>query len=124
MKLRKILITGSRRWTDKDKILEVISEELSLVVRGDADVLLVIHGDHYSGADRIAEQVCWEYNVYSAKVPARWAAGKVAGPIRNRIMAALMPDKAYAFVMPDSRGTLDCIHACEKLGIPVEKIEV
>ena len=116
MKLHKVLITGSRNWTDKHAILEVISESASFAFAIKA-TLLVIHGDCPTGADAIAEAICVESGAYSARIAARWSAGKVAGPLRNRIMVALKPDSAHAFMMPESRGTVDCVEALRLAGI-------
>lgn len=111
MKLRVIAITGSRDWTDDNAVSEVIQMERAIAQTKKA-TLVVLHGDCPTGADAIAEAICGLRGIHSLKCPARWSAlGKGAGPQRNNVMAALKPACCYAFPLPSSRGTYDCINA-------------
>lgn len=111
MKLRKIVITGSRDWKDRDAIWDCLSAEITAAIEH-CEELLVIHGDCPTGADAIAEEFCKSAGVHTARVGALWSAlGKKAGPRRNRVMAAIGPAVAYAFPLAVSAGTRDCIDA-------------
>lgn len=113
MKVRVIAITGSRDWTDEDAINEVIQME-----RVGPATLVVMHGDCPTGADAIAEKLCAKCGIHTLRVAARWLVfGKNAGPYRNNIMAALKPKRCYAFPLPHSRGTYDCINAMDLEGV-------
>ncbi len=118
--LHKVLITGSRSWKDRLAIGRVICDEF-VNAESLEKQLLVIHGDHHSGADALAEEVCVDHGYASARVAARWdELGPAAGPIRNHWMVSMRPDVCYAFPLSSSKGTIDCIRQCEKAGIPVK----
>lgn len=114
---RRILVCGSRDWTDGSaERHRELKERLS-----QQDVLsaLVIHGNA-KGADRMAEAVCVDNNVHTAKVEPRWQGfGKAAGPLRNLAMLALEPHLVIAFTT-GSPGTQITIDEARKRGIPVE----
>lgn len=118
MKLRIVLMTGSRHWTNSDVVFDVVSEEMS-VATADGEALLIIHGDCETGADKILESICEEHGIHTARIAARWTMGRAAGPIRNRVMSSLPIRKAYAFLMrgAQNRGTRDCIKAVKAAGI-------
>lgn len=115
--MRIILVTGSRNWKNEGAILREIGKEY-----GASRGLLVIHGDHWAGADAMAQKACEILEVHTARVGAIWKKGRRAGPIRNWTMLALKPHKVLAFTedLEKSRGTRDCVKAAERLGIPVE----
>jgi hypothetical protein len=107
----KVLVTGSRDWSDR-----------AAIERGfDAMTpTLVIHGDA-KGADSIAHEVAMSRGIDVARFPANWNKhGKAAGPHRNRLMHELMkPDVVLAFPLPQSKGTLDMMRWAEAKGTPV-----
>lgn len=70
----RILITGSRYWSDYDAVKNAIMEFAS-----DGDT--IIHGCA-PGADTIAGQVAKELGLYVEEHPADWSIGKRAGPMR------------------------------------------
>ena len=106
----KVLVTGSRNWTDEDVIRQ------GLVDLG-PDIDLVIHGG-CEGADRIADKVARSMGIHTARVNALWPIyGKRAGPIRNRAMLCLKPDIVLAFPLKNSIGTYDMIEQSNNYGV-------
>ncbi|MFI6310826.1 SLOG family protein [Nocardia fusca] len=108
----RILVTGSRSWTDSDTIREALA-----AYKGSRAVL--IHGDS-RGADRIAAGI-WQG--WGGKVEvhrADWDQhGKKAGPLRNQEMVAAGADICLAFNQADSRGTAHTIGLAKAAGIQV-----
>jgi D-arabinose 1-dehydrogenase-like Zn-dependent alcohol dehydrogenase len=111
---KRILVTGSRDWTDEDPIRNVLG---TLVANG-AKVL--IHGAA-PGADSIAAKVAKELGMGVIAFPAEWDKwGKSAGPIRNtKMLKEGKPDCVIAFPTEGSVGTLDMIRKAEKAGVTV-----
>lgn len=95
---RRILVTGSRHWTDR----QAIREALASVWHPEA---VLVHGAA-PGADTLAA-ACWSH--WGGRVeawPARWRTeGRAAGPLRNRRMVAAGADLCLAFPLPGSTGT-------------------
>lgn len=114
----RVLVCGSRRWSDYQAIERRILD-LAVDQRGE---LLIIHGGHTEGADLYAEEACEALGVHSSIVRARWKHyGLRAGPIRNRVMATLEPELVIAYrAAGKSKGTDDMIDVAKKRGIPVE----
>lgn len=110
--MKRVLITGSRNWTDVTTILKALEElpEGSVICHGAA-----------AGADTIAAEVAEELGIPSFAYPAKWREqGRAAGPIRNQYMLDdFKPDLVLAFPMPGSVGTVDMMKRAEKAGIPV-----
>ncbi|WP_086846993.1 SLOG family protein [Amycolatopsis kentuckyensis] len=126
---KRILVTGSRHWTDKVAIADALDRAVEDFERpGVLDkskkldgIYILIHGD-CEGADRIAAEY-WLGRPVQA-YPANWAEfGKAAGPIRNQRMVNLGADICLAFPTAGSRGTWDCVRRAREAGIPVEIIE-
>lgn len=112
----RILITGSRDWTDEKAIFNAITEE---VFGKDVTQITLIHGAA-RGADSIADKVARFYNLHVEVYPADWQAhGKAAGPIRNQQMIDLGADVCLAFPKGESRGTRHCMKQAKKAGITV-----
>lgn len=109
----RILICGSRDWTDAGMIREFI-----LTLPTDS---LIIHGD-CRGADRIAGKEALERGMPVAAMPAPWQAfDNSAGPIRNGwLIEYLTPTEAHGFHdwIDSSRGTKDMRARCDRRGIP------
>jgi hypothetical protein len=108
----RVLITGSRSWTDREKIraeLEALPSDATIV-----------HGHCKSGADAIADAIAHELRLKVERHPADWNKyGKSAGPIRNTEMVNTKPDLCIAFRMPGvSNGTDDCVRKAKAAGIP------
>ena len=109
----KILITGSRTWTDKKIILKALSKQL--------DILYIIHGGA-RGADSLAGEAARELKLDVKVYPAEWNKyGKRAGYLRNKQMLDTeKPDLVLAFHKDSSRGTQHTINLARERGIPVE----
>lgn len=109
---RRVLITGSRTWTDTT----VIRTALAKVWHPDA---VLVTGACPSGADYLTEQ-CWTH--WGGRVerhPANWTRyGRRAGCLRNTEMVATGPDICLAFIRRGSRGATHCAHAARQAGIP------
>lgn len=112
----RVLICGSRDWTEVEPIENVIAPlgPNDCVIAGGA-----------RGADRIAAQVALRLGVPLEEYPADWEKyGKAAGPIRNREMLDRgRPDYVVAFPLGDSRGTRDMIRQARAAGVRVAVYE-
>jgi hypothetical protein len=123
-KTRRVLVTGSRDWTDPAPIFRALYYQR--MIAGDAG-MIIVHGDCATGADAIADR--WGRQFYPDTVlvepnPADWKHwGKAAGPMRNQLMVDLGADVCLAFPFPNSRGTRDCIERARAAGIPVQVFE-
>lgn len=119
----RILITGSRNWTDRqaleDAIFEAIAEHYAEQGAVDHKDITIVHGAA-PGADELAGGVADDWGFVNEPHPADWKKyGKAAGPVRNQEMADLDADVCLAFPDADSRGTLDCMARCTVTGIDV-----
>lgn len=119
--MSRLLVTGSRDWTNADAIAFALGACCALFDRR----VTLIHGDCPTGADALADEI-WRALVPDLPVephPADWDLhGKAAGPIRNSEMVALGADLCLAFPLEDSRGTRDCMSKAKAAGIPVIEI--
>lgn len=118
-KPHKVLVCGSRDYTDQDRIYEVLDAYHARI----GPWLLIISGGA-RGADEIAEDWARSRKVDHLTLYAKWDTdGKGAGPIRNRRMAAKRPKLVLAFSrdFDASRGTSDMIKVAEKLNIKVKR---
>lgn len=116
----RVLVTGSRDWTDRRAVWFAIFNQY-LDCDNPAD-FTVVHGDCPTGADRIAHEFCaWQpLRVTEERHPADWDVhGKAAGPLRNQVMVDLGADICLAFPLGDSRGTRDCMRRAQAAGIPI-----
>jgi hypothetical protein len=115
----RVLITGSRHWTDKETIREALFTEWKEA--GKPEEMIVITGACMTGADAYAERVGKAFGWKVETHPADWERyGRAAGPVRNRSMASLGADVCLAFPFTDSKGTANCIKAAQEVGIPVK----
>lgn len=111
-KVEKVLVTGSRKWTDPEPIFRVLDElDPDIVIHGGAD-----------GADLISHQWCKKrgrralvfFPDYSKKD------GPLSPPLRRNLdMIDERPDVVAAFPMPDSRGTWFTVKESTKANIEV-----
>lgn len=135
----RILVSGSRSWTDVDTIwgaLDILAEQ----ARGLGETVTVVHGCAV-GADIIADRWVRDcaakgWPVHAERHPADWKLGRrSAGHERNRVMVDAGADVCLAFVGPctssrcritephGSHGATGCIELAERAGIPVQAIE-
>jgi hypothetical protein len=109
-RVTRVLVTGSRTWTNHS----VIWAELSAyrMVRP-----TLVHGDA-RGVDRIAAGIWHSWGVPVEAHPADWDShGRGAGMIRNRHMVTLGADVCLAFIHNQSRGATHCANLAEQAGI-------
>lgn len=113
----RLLITGSRDWTDKDTI-----ESAMLAATWHIDnrhAITVVHGNA-RGADTLAAQVAAKHGFAIEAHPADWDQhGRGAGAIRNLEMARAGAHICLAFPLGESRGTHMMIGMAREAGIPV-----
>lgn len=132
---RRLLVTGSRRWDDR----EVIAAELRRVWQEwDCDPTAVLREGECpaGGADLIAKEIWTAMGLDVVPVPADFEScddrcyhrpqtrnGRnycpAGGPRRNQQMVDDGADLCVAFVVGASRGTSDCIGRAKRAGIPV-----
>lgn len=118
----RILITGSRDWTDRAAIASAISDWLTsrgTSVAGAWPFPIVVHGGA-RGADRLADQVARNWGWTPESHLADWDRyGRSAGHRRNAVMVGLGADVCLAFPLGQSPGTRGCMRRAEAAGIPV-----
>lgn len=129
---KRILITGSRNWTDKQAIYLALGQQCANV--GD---VVIVHGGA-RGADTIAASYAeGRFRITAEAHPAEWnkpcgtgcyhrprvKGGKpycpLQGHYRNQRMVDLGADVCLAFPLGESRGTRDCMKRAKRAGIPV-----
>lgn len=119
----RILVTGSRNWTDEATIEQALEDARRRLV-GLGPVTLV-HGGCPTGADVIADRTWRAWGLPVEVHPADWERyGRRAGPIRNQHMVDLGADLVLAFPLGDSRGTRGCIAAAMRAGMDVRIISL
>lgn len=139
--MRRVLVTGSRGWTDRQAIFDALKAQ-SL---GSLDGITIVNGMCEDGADRFAHE--WYLNhcskwVHEDPHPADWGRAcdgncyhqprikngvhycPMAGHLRNQDMVDSGADVCLAFPIgtkasKKSRGTWDCMGRARKAGILV-----
>lgn len=113
--MRRLLITGSRKFTDRDTI------HRELAARFAPDIVLV--SGHAYGADAFCEEVWAELGGRVELYPADWRKhGRRAGLIRNERMAELPGIReCVAFTIDNSSGTAHMITTARNHGIEVSE---
>lgn len=110
----RILVTGSREWTDFAVIVEALREWKApgaVLVEGGA-----------RGADRLAAMIWRAWGLTVEEHPADWDRhGRRAGYRRNQQMIAAGADVCLAFILDDSRGATHCANAAEAAGMPTRR---
>lgn len=112
---RRVLVTGSRWWSDATTLAAALAAQVE-----EHGPIVVIHGAA-AGADRMADNWAVNHGYPVDPYPADWAKhGRKAGPIRNRkMLAESRPDIVLAFPLPDSKGTWDMVRIADDAGVPV-----
>ena len=113
----RVLVTGSRTWTDAEAIYWAFRtwwEEA-----GQPDQPLLISGACPKGADSLAEYV-WERNGWTVeRHPADWNRhGRSAGFKRNEEMVLSKPDVCIAFIKANSSGATHTVNLAKRHGVP------
>lgn len=122
----RLLITGSRDWSDKQMIRDALRGAVSGIRSRD---VTLVHGDCPTGADRIADETgrLWGFDIEPH--PADWSRGRKAGPERNAHMVSLGADLCLAFIgdctsprctrsgAHPSHGATGCADLAEAVGI-------
>ena len=113
----RVLVCGSRDWTDGEAIYRRLA--LVLAEHGGGTV---VHGDA-RGADQIAAGCAQGLGFAVETHPAEWGRhGRRAGYLRNIRMLDSGVDLVLAFQRGGSRGTQYTIDGARKRGIPVEVV--
>lgn len=107
----RILICGSRNWTNRKAIEDIIETMCpGIIIEGEA-----------KGADTIASEIAQARHIQLLKFPAEWKLyGRGAGPIRNKKMLDEgKPDIVVAFHhnIKDSKGTADMLKQAREKNI-------
>ncbi len=117
----RLLICGSRDWTNKELIKKEILEILQ-----SQPIEVVIHGG-CRGADWMAGKVAKELNIPVEEYLADWQThGKSAGPKRNQKM---LDDGKPTFVVAfhddidESKGTKDMVTRAKKANVPFKVVK-
>jgi len=121
----RLLVCGSRTWTDRARLREVLDRLVSQH-HGDGQVVTVIEGDA-RGADRLAGQLARRRGWRLERYPADWTRqGRAAGFRRNaRMLRQGRPDLVVAFTvgpLAESRGTADMVRRARAAGVPVHLV--
>lgn len=120
MKPYRILVTGSRDWSDRDTIWRALGDAVA-PVPVDRE-LVIVHGHCPGGADAMADAWARKYGATVERHPANWQLeGKRAGFIRNARMVNLGADLCLAFIRNGSRGASHTAALAEQAGIPVRR---
>lgn len=139
----RILVTGSRDWTDEASVWRALADVIRKQAPADAPIV-VVHGACPTGADRFAAQWCdaaiadGRRPVEADPHPAKWIAGtghvdRSAGFRRNAEVVAAGADICLAFLNPcsdpkctkpqphPSHGGDHTASLAEKANIPVKR---
>ncbi|QEQ93849.1 DprA-like DNA processing chain A [Streptomyces phage Maya] len=120
----RVLVTGSRDWSDRDAVWDALDDIL-----GAHQELTLVHGDCPTGADRYADdwaldiQMLYGEDVVSIeRHPADWNGPRKrgAGFARNAEMVKLGADLCLAFIRNESNGATHCSELAEKAGIKTQ----
>lgn len=113
----KVLICGSRHWSNYNSTLSVMRR---LMNRYGPDIIIIEGGA--PGADSLARKAAIECSLTYKEFPADWDKhGRKAGPIRNQRMLDENPDIVIAFHenIESSKGTKDMVSKAKRKGVPV-----
>jgi len=110
----KIIIAGSRTFTDFKKLCEVCDQLLQ-----DQTDVEIVSGAYYKGADLLGEKYATEKGFPIKQFPADWKRfGRAAGPKRNEQMANYA-DALIAFWDGKSKGTKHMFEIAKTRGLTI-----
>lgn len=113
----RILITGSREWTDVQTIIDALRAEI-LSAGSEKDDTVIVHGACPRGADALADAVGRQWGVTVETHPADWSQhGKKAGFLRNKHMVDLGADVLLAFIKDNSKGATHTVNLANAAGL-------
>lgn len=120
----RILVTGSKRWTDVDAVRGALNNFWRRVAADvPAERVTIITGGCEEGAEAIAEKWAHMVGAKLERHQANWAeAGEPsAGPMHNEATVDAGADICLAFWSGSTKGsgTFDCFRRCIFAGIPV-----
>ena len=111
----RVLVFGSRNWTDYQAVLKGLRAELAK-----GPIELVIDGQA-PGADTCGHEAAVELGLPFQRFPANWSKyGRAAGPIRNQQMLDEgKPTLALGFHedIANSKGSADMLRRLKRYGI-------
>lgn len=131
----RILITGSRDWTDEQAILDAIID--AAADKYAPEQVTIVHGACPTGADALADRIARRLGCKPERHPADWQACTAecrhglrrtrdgreycpqAGHRRNQEMVDLGAHVVLAFQRNQSRGTQDCVDRARAAGLTV-----
>lgn len=117
----KVLVTGSRDWTDARSIELEMFRALYETKTTFSEAVL-IHGACPTGADALADEYARATGMHIIRRPADWDRyGKRAGFLRNAELVDLGPDICLAFIRSKSRGATMTANLAEKAGIETRR---
>jgi hypothetical protein len=115
----RLLITGSRTWTDAD----AIAREFEVVREHEGSNVVLVSGAA-GGADSMCEYAAKLLGWTVERHPADWSKGKSAGFIRNREMVELGADFCLAFIKDESAGASMTARIAKEAKIPTKAVKV
>jgi hypothetical protein len=111
----RILVTGSRTWTDATTIAAVLRQWR-------APGAVLVHGGARRGVDRIAAGIWRAWGLPTEEHGADWQRyGRAAGPIRNQPMVQAGADVCLGFLEDHSRSATHCADTAEDADIPTRR---
>lgn len=115
----RILVTGSRDYSNATKLRVILTRVAKVYHTSEAEPPILVEGGA-RGADALAREV-WESFGWPVEThEADWDThGRSAGHIRNAEMAKSGADVCVAFPQGKSAGTRGMMRLAEKCGIPV-----
>lgn len=117
----KVIVAGSRSFTDLELLKEKCDYYLSDAVASNYDIEIV--SGTAKGADKLGEEYAKKRGYHIAFFPAQWKThGKRAGYLRNQEMADYA-DALIAFWDGESKGTKHMIDIANKKGMPVRIVK-